>query len=703
MVRALGIASSVLVATSAVLTSAKTVPFGNAEHPLLSRDVLKRSLTGNGNDLNGQTYDYVIVGGGLAGLTVAGRLSENPDVTVAVIEAGADGYSDNNKFVVPAANLYDSAVGTQYDWQWQTVAQPGLGGRQAPWPRGKVLGGSSAINGLYYVRHSEIEQNAWASINGESPDSTWGWDNMLRAMKKSEAFSPPTQDALDVVNIQYNADSHGTDGPIHVSWPGRMYEAVGAFVQSVASLGTPENPDPYGGRSWGGFVATSNINPSNWTRSFSRTGYLDPNSARENLDVLTGHTVTKVLFDSASESGNVRATGVQYSAASGSDLLTVNARREVILSGGAVNDPQILQLSGIGEAALLNQYNIPVVVDLPGVGQHVQDHVASNVIFNNAGTSEIAPNRVTGDAVTDSYVNSAIAYVSSSTLLGDYAEELHQQLRDQQAETVAALNAPDAVKSGYNLTYSTQVNDIFSTDIGPVELLFAISFGSIQVQAALQHPLSRGSIKITSADPFAAPAIDAGYLANEADLITLREGFKLARRVGTSGALDAHTGDETVPGSAVSTDAQWDEWIRGNVGTEYHPSCSCAMLPRDNGGVVDTNLRVYGTQNLRVIDAAVPPFSLSAHLMAATYGIAEIGAELVLQDLQAPNPPNTADDNSSSNTGSGANQDSSDNSSNSGSGSGSANQGSQNNTSAAASLKPAFTLLGAVLVASLLF
>ena len=174
------------------------------------------------------------------------------------------------------------------------------------------------------------------------------------------------------------------------------------------------------------------------------------------------------------------------------------------------------------------------------------------------------------------------------------------------------------MKAGYNATYSTQVGSLFPTQIGPIELLFALSFGGVQVQAALQHPLSRGSIKINSTDAFAPPHIDPAYLSNPHDMTILREGFKLARKVGSTAPLANYTSSESAPGSSVSTDAQWETWIRNTVGTEFHPSSTCSMLPRELGGVVDKNLRVYGTRNLRVVDASVPPISFSAHLMSIT-------------------------------------------------------------------------------------
>ncbi|KAJ1025911.1 hypothetical protein NDA16_002537 [Ustilago loliicola] len=615
-----------LAATTSTLVSSATLPAS----PGIDYSIFKRAILSDPSTINNATYDYVIVGGGLAGLVLANRLSSNPNISVAVIEAGSSGYQDNNKFVVPSANLYDSSVGTRYDWQWSTTPQPGLGGRSATWPRGKVLGGSSAINGLYYVRHSEVEQDAWAGLIGDSDE--WNWANMLEAMKKSEVFTPPNQETMSVANVGYDAGAHGTDGPVHVSYPQKTYPQVGAFLQSAENVGIARSHNPDAGQSWGAFLATSNINPSNSTRSFSRTAYLDPVTYRSNLDVLTGHLVTRVIFNSTTE-GDAVASGVQFAASAGAAVGTVYARKEVILSGGAVNDPQILQLSGIADPALLGSLNIAQVVDLPGVGYHLQDHLSIGVVFSPSSGASMPPTRVTGDAATDSYVNSAIAYVSGAIIFGRSEwESIISEMRRDREVNVAACDAPAAVKAGYNATYIAQVDQFFPTQIGPIELLFALSFGGLQVQAALQHPLSRGSIKINSTDPFTPPSIDPAYLSNPVDMTILREGFKLARRLATTPPLANFTSSETAPGSAVNTDAQWEAWIRSTVGTEFHPSSTCSMLPREQGGVVDKNLRVYGTRNLRVIDASVPPISFSAHLMSITYGLAEIGAEMVLQD-----------------------------------------------------------------------
>ncbi|KAK0569972.1 hypothetical protein OC861_000422 [Tilletia horrida] len=610
------------VAAAATISSAFALP---SSYPPFA---VPRSVISDYTKLD-NSYDYIVCGGGLAGLVVAARLSEDPNVTVAVIEAGQSGIGDN-KLTTPSANLYDTSVGTDYDWQWTTASQDNLYGRSLEWPRGKVLGGSSAINGLYMVRSSKIESDLWASYTNAS--DRFGWDNgMLPAMKKSESFSPPTSAVMSSVpSTQFNPASHGTDGPIHATWPATSYPIVQAFLTTMSNLGVPLSSDPDSGNSWGTFYATSAINPSNWTRSFSRTGYLDPNRARPNLDVLTGYQVTKVLFTSNSSTGLLNATGVQFAQYDGAQTHTLTAKREVILSGGAINSPQILQLSGVGPSSLLNQYNVKVLKDLPGVGYNLQDHLATAVNFAPQ-TNNLAPNDITGNAKQDSYVNAAISYVNLTTLFGGQtnADSFLSQLKANISTMVNSYNAPPAVQAGYQQVLTDQIDQILNSPLGAVELLFAMGFGNVAVQGALQHPLSRGSIQIASANPFTAPTIDPGYLSVEADAIILRQGLKLARQAGTSAPLNQFFGSENAPGSSTSSDSDWEDYIRNTGKTEYHPSCTCSQMPEELGGVVDANLLVYGTSNVRVIDASIPPLSLSAHLMTATYGIAEIGAQII--------------------------------------------------------------------------
>lgn len=502
-----------------------------------------------------------------------------------------------------------------------------------------MLGGSSSINGLYMVRASKLEHDAWARLNNGA--DRWDWDHMLAAMKKSENFHPPTQQTQNTVpSLKWNADSHGSDGPVHTGWPAVSYPSVEAYLQGCAEVGIPNSNDPDNGQSWGSFVATSNIDNSSWQRSSSRTAYLNGADQRPNLHVLVNNQVTKVLTEGReSDGGKVSATGVQFAQYSGARIRSAYARREVILSGGAINTPAVLQLSGIGDAQQLQRVGVDSIIDLPGVGHNIQDHLSSGVGFTPASGSQMPPTTVTGDAQLDSFVNSATAYVNTSTLFGDDAQAILQRLQSKLPSMIQSANVRDEVKRAYNATMSTQVNEVFNSAVGPIELLFALTFGQIQIQIALQHPLSRGSILINSLDPFASPSIDPGYLSADIDLELLRAGYKLARRIGQSDAMSSAIAAEVSPGSSVNSDDGWDAFIKSSVGTEYHPSSGCSMLPREQGGVVDPNMLVYGTSNLRVIDASVPPMAVSAHLMTIVYGLAEIGSEIVIEARTPPPSP----------------------------------------------------------------
>ncbi|WFD27260.1 hypothetical protein MNAN1_002256 [Malassezia nana] len=645
-----------IVAFAAILVLAAFVSQSSAENLHFKREIFKRGISESPKQLDGKTFDYVIIGGGQAGLVVASRLTEDSQIKVAVIEAGTSGTSKNesDKINIPAANLYDSVVGTSLDWQYNTTAQPYMNNRAASWPRGKVLGGSSAINGMYYVRPTSDEQNAWGQMIGDK--KTWGWNSMFKALNKAETFDHPLSNVTNELHIEWDDASHGSNGPIHAAFPGFTYPPVGDFINTSSAVAAPLSSDPDGGNNTGTFVTTSNINPSNWTRSFSRSGYIDPNVARSNLVILTEHQATQVVFNT-SDPKSVKATAVKFKRNREGSEYTVNAAREVIISAGSINTPQILQLSGIGDAKFLQGKKIDVVVDLPGVGYNLHDHLSSYVQWSPANASEIPPQKVTGNPVQDSYVNSAVAYVGGAAVMKDQWQSYLDSVKNNQTNAVNAYDAPEPVKSGYNLTYS-MVYDLVQKNVPVMEILFALTYGNIQVQHAIQHAFSRGSVLINSTDPFDYPIVDPRYLEQSSDTEMLRAALKLSRSIGAAKPLSDHLGDETSPGSGVTKDADIDNYIRSIAHTEYHPCGTAAMLPEDKGGVVDKNLLVYGTSNLRVIDGSIIPFAPSSHLMSVIYGAAEIGSDIIKSAQQSQSSPqggNAASNSNSNNNSSNSN------------------------------------------------
>ncbi|GAA5873248.1 hypothetical protein JCM1840_000006 [Sporobolomyces johnsonii] len=611
----------------------------------------QRSTVTDASSLSGQTFDYVIVGGGTAGLVIANRLSENSSITVAVIEAGTDGSAVEDSILAPAQAYFSGIANmdSPYDWQYETVSQSELDNREIYWPRGKVLGGSSAVNGLYMIRQSEIEQDSWGSLVDDQ--ATWGWDAVYPYLKKSETWTPPTAYHISEADMTLNASLHGTDGPIHYSYPGLFYNSTYEWMPTLENMGISTR-DPAGGENWGCFIATSAINPTNWTRSYSKTGYLDPIDYRTNLVVLSGFQAQQIVFDGTT------ATGVQFAASANSTSYTVSASQEIILSTGVIGSPQLLQVSGVGSADLLTPLGINVVYDLPGVGMHLTDHLSGAITLNTSfpfsgdpveANATYAAEQLAlwkaGDA-NSLYTspNDAVAYVNLTGLFGEEAaQQLIQEIKANQSALVAAYSTNANIQAGYNATYSAELRDVYPSAVGQAEILLSNTgtYGgypnavTVQIQAAIQHPLSRGSVKINSTSTFDKPQIDPGYLTHPADIQILRQAFKFARNVSQTAPFSEYVLSELSPGSAVQTDAEWETWIRGVVSTEYHPAGTCSMLPESEGGVVDNAMRVYGVSGLRVIDSSVVPLGMSAHMTAPLYGIAERAYDILVSTPKA--------------------------------------------------------------------
>ncbi|KAN0059925.1 hypothetical protein ACQY0O_007898 [Thecaphora frezii] len=648
---ALAVAALPLLANALIQPSANAHRRGlKARHfssPVARRTNPGAAIATSWDQVGDQVFDYVIAGGGTAGLALAGRLSEDPDITVAVIEAGPSGYDYDEQLLVPSNAYFKSAVGTELDWQYETVPQQklvatnGTCGRQASWPRGKVLGGSSAINGLYYVAPGQREHQVWGRLSGDL--DSWGWHNVRDAMKKSQRYSKNTVEALDKY-ITDQSHAMGASGPVCISYPGVSYQPVADWVPTLNAMGVESASAPYDGENQGAYIAASTIDPATWHRSFSRTAYLDPiANKRKNLVVLPNQTVTRIIWSEdyhVDRNEGRRALGLEFAASKDASRATVTARREVILSAGAIGTPQILQLSGVGNPYLLKQHNITLVKDLPGVGENLQDHLSSWVSFKPAAGMRL-PAAVSGaTSQQTSFVDSSIAFLTLEKIYGkNETANFIKRARQFSDDYIKSANStPEAVKRGWKKQYDLLLDDLLvdqskqgfnGSAKGAIEMLLSISMGEIQLATALQAPFSRGTVKIASHDAFDKPLINPNYLQHRSDVELLRSGFQVARKIGQVAPIHSLLGDEVAPGTSVQSDDEWDKWIASVVGTEYHPSSTCAMLDEEDGGVVDSELMVYGTANVRVVDASVIPLSLSAHLMSTTYAIAEIAADLI--------------------------------------------------------------------------
>ncbi|EWC46764.1 hypothetical protein DRE_04009 [Drechslerella stenobrocha 248] len=580
------------------------------------------------------SFDYIIAGGGTAGLVVAARLTENPAITVAVIEAGEDRVSDLN---ILAPGLLTTLYGNpDYDWNFNSVPQPNANGRVYAHPRGKVLGGSSAINFLFWTHPSQKDINNWGALGNQD----WSWDALKPYFEKSETYVAPTPEIESDLGTQFIVPkSHGTSGPIQTGFPSWYTDMTKQWPQTIDNMGLKVDGDPIDGLALGGYANLLNLDVSSGTRSYSATGYYAPNAGRTNLHVFTGALVTKVVL--ANQGEDVIATGVEF--VRDGTTTTVHATKEVILSAGAFGSPQILELSGIGNPNILNSHNIPTLVENPNVGENLQDHAFVPLGFEvNDGVFTLDSFRdpaVFGAAFQE-YLSSKTGPISASGV-GSGLLSLRQIAGDDYKPDPSKYPTAPSANAGLADQHKLQSEDLFSEAVSqPVMLSVGIRpsyqdrptevFNSglpegnfISFLGVLEHPFSRGSVHIASADPATHPAIDPNYLSHPLDVelfckIALHL-QSIARTAPLNNVLK-DGGTKYQPGYYEVTPDNVEGWVKKSVMSEFHPSGSCSMLPRDKGGVVDAKLKVYGVKNMRVVDASVFPlmvFSLQIFIALA--------------------------------------------------------------------------------------
>jgi choline dehydrogenase len=520
--------------------------------------------------------DYVVVGAGSAGCVMAARLTEDAGTQVVLLEAGP---KDTNPWIHIPLGYGKTIDDRRVNWCYET--EPDLNGRRFFWPRGKVLGGSSSINGLVYIRGQAEDFDHWRQLG----NAGWSFDDVLPYFRKSED------------KIGGGDDLHGTGGPLAVSEVDRYDPISQAFVKSCVDLGFPRTDD-FNGRVQEG-AGYYHLTTRNGRCCSTAVGYLRPAMKRPNLRVVTEALSESILLDGR------RAVGVTYRR--GGQTHTVRARREVIVCGGALNSPQLLMLSGIGPAAHLAGHGIAVAHDLPGVGQSMQDHYQSRIVLKCRFP-------ITVNDIMMSKVRMAITGL-------DYL------FRRKGPLTIAAAQAGLFARTRPELaTPDVQfATVIFSAD-RPAEGLHKFSGFSLVVYQL--RPESRGELKLKSADPNDAPAMHPNYLDTETDRRTIVDGLKLGRRILATPDMRHFITGEYIPGDDVRTDDDYLAYARQYGGTVFHPTSTCKM-GSDPMAVVDTALRVHGMEGLRVVDASIMPAVVSGNTNAATIMIAEKAADMI--------------------------------------------------------------------------
>jgi choline dehydrogenase len=533
------------------------------------------------------THDFVVVGAGTAGCALAARLSENGRHSVLLLEAGP---KDDSLWIHIPIGYGKTMFHPVYNWRFETEPDPGMNGRRIYWPRGRCLGGSSSINGLIYIRGQHEDYDHWAALGNDG----WAWKDVLPYFRKLES------------NSRGASELHGADGPISCSDISGRHELIEAIIAGAGSLGVPRNDDFNGERQEG--VGYFQLFTRKGWRSSTAVAYLKPARGRPNLRVETGAHATRVLFE------GTRATGVEYR--QHGRLKSARAGREVILAAGALQSPQLLQLSGVGPAQLLREHAIAVVADRPGVGENLQDHLQLRLVF------KCAKPITTNDDLASWWRSAKIGLQWLFLREGPLAIGINQG-------GLFTRVLPESTRPDIQFHIATLSADLAGAKPHP--------FSGFTLSVCQLRPGSRGTVRIKSADPFQAPAMVPNYLSTEEDRRCAVEAVKYARKLAATAAVAPYVREEYRPGPGVGSDAEILDWCRGNGATIFHPSGTCRM-GSDAMAVVDSRLRAIGVAGLRVVDCSVMPTLVSGNTNAPVAMIAERASDLILADAAAGRP-----------------------------------------------------------------
>ncbi len=524
-------------------------------------------------------FDYVIVGAGAAGCVLANRLAAVKGHTVCLLEAGP---ADSSILLRVPAGVYKASCSPKFAWQFETQPSAGTANRPIPMPQGKALGGSTSINGMNYNRGCPEDFDGWARQGNRG----WGYADVLPYFKRTER-------RVGACDVRYR----GTEGPLAITDPDWRHPLCDAFIDGAHNLGLPLNPD-YNGASQAGVGYYQRYIENGWRISAARA-FLRPVAKEKTLEIRTKAQATAVLFDGR------RAVGVRYAEGPGKPVCEVKARREVIISAGTANTTKLMQLSGVGTSPLLAELGVPVVHELPGLGENLQDHYMIHLVIRVKGIKTISAQHL------------ALLREGANWMLG--------------RPSILAIS-PSLVYAFTNSQQTTSSPDIqLDFALGNYSSQRLERFPVIKLGFYQLRPKSRGFIRACSADPFHAPIIQPHYLAAEADQQVAIDGIRTLRRLLSMPELRPYYESEEAPGSVVTDDAGCLEFAREAGLTAYHLCGTCRMGPRnDPMSVVDDQLRVHGLENIRIADASIMPTVPSANTSAAVFMIAEKASDMIL-------------------------------------------------------------------------
>ncbi|CAD0108012.1 unnamed protein product [Aureobasidium uvarum] len=575
-------------------------------------------------------FDYVIVGGGLTGLIVASRLSENPYIRVLVIEGGQDNHDDSRVYDV---RTYGQAFESDLDYNMTSTPISWRHGTKLPMVAGKTLGGSGSINGASWTKGPKTQYDLLPLLTG---DMSWGWDGLNQYMLGAEHFHTPSNDSKSK-GADYDGYKHGYNGPVQVSFAQGMFGSIQQpALNASQQIWGLEHVDDAASGTVNGFTTIPNmVQPDqSQNRSSPYTAYiLGEPEERDNLVILTGHRAVEIRWNNTCSEAEpdcvLTADGVYYQASHESERLFVKATREVLLAAGSMQSPQLLELSGVGDPAILNKAGVPVQKAIKGVGKNLQEQTKNTITYIPKS-----------DDLEGSGPSSAIAFPNVHQLLGNTSSAVHAETLASLASYAADLEAQGLVANA-TATHELlkyQVANLFNQSEAAAEIFFTLAPKTDSAPATVGAdiwnliPLARGTVHISSNNSFDMPIIEPSYFKHPLDLHLQTLATRQAAQVYSTTPLADMINKRVFPSFDLQSYDAWQAFVKDTFTSVWHPIATLSMMKEEMGGVVDNRLKVYGLENVRVVDASVLPVQLSAHLSSSLYGIAEKAAAMIKED-----------------------------------------------------------------------